>query len=259
MKSCIRPRSTAPMVMSRRARCAEGTIIVRSTCQPTQPAVSTARPASAGLRQRCHRVCVRGRSIASLISPVSQTPCQPEKRRNPCPHVMDCTFMDMNSDTLLICDDDPDVLIAARLALQPLGCAIEMAGSPADLRARLERGPVTALLLDLNFTRGAADGSEGLALLDGIRRDDPTLSAVLMTGFGTVGLAVEALKRGAVDFVLKPWQNDKLIATLSAALSLTRAKREARDLQRRNDGLATEAPDGAIIGQSPAMARIFEV
>ncbi len=168
--------------------------------------------------------------------------------------------MDMNSDTLLICDDDPDVLIAARLALQPLGCAIEMAGSPADLRARLERGPVTALLLDLNFTRGAADGSEGLALLDGIRRDDPTLSAVLMTGFGTVGLAVEALKRGAVDFVLKPWQNDKLIATMSSALSLTRAKREARDLQRRNDGLSAETPEtDGIIGRAPAMTRIFDV
>src|SRR5579859_170302 len=166
-----------------------------------------------------------------------------------------CTFSDM----ILVCDDDSDVLISARLALQPLTCAVETTTSPAELRERLAKGPAEALLLDLNFTRGAADGAEGLALLDALQREDPTLSVVLMTGFGTVGLAVEALKRGAVDFVLKPWQNDKLIATLSAALSLTRAKREASDLQRRNDGLATEAPDGAIIGQSPAMARIFEV
>jgi DNA-binding NtrC family response regulator len=166
----------------------------------------------------------------------------------------------MENEILLICDDDPDVLIAARLALQPLGCAIETVGSPADLRARLAQGPVDALLLDLNFTRGAADGAEGLALLDEIRRDDPTLSAVLMTGFGTVGLAVEALKRGAVDFVLKPWQNDKLNATLSAALSLTRAKREARDLQRRNEGLAADTPEAnGIIGRSPSMSRIFDV
>ena len=166
----------------------------------------------------------------------------------------------MKTDILLICDDDPDVLTAARLALQPLGRTIETAGSPADLRTRLDHGPVEALLLDLNFTRGAADGAEGLALLDGIRRDDPTLSVVLMTGFGTVGLAVEALKRGAVDFVLKPWQNDKLIATLSAALSLTRAKRETRDLQRRQKGLTAEAPETAgIIGRSPSMMRIFEM
>ena len=166
----------------------------------------------------------------------------------------------MENDILLICDDDPDVLTAARLALQPLGRTIETAASPADLRTRLDRGPIGALLLDLNFTRGAADGAEGLALLDGIRRDDPTLSVVLMTGFGTVGLAVEALKRGAVDFVLKPWQNDKLIATLSAALSLTRAKRETRDLQRRQEGLTAETPEAAgIIGRSPAMMRIFDM
>jgi DNA-binding NtrC family response regulator len=159
---------------------------------------------------------------------------------------------------ILICDDDSDVLTAARLALRPLDQMIELFNSPAALRGRLEQGPADAVLLDLNFTQGAVDGAQGLALLDHLQAEDSSLSVVLMTGFGTVGLAVEALKRGAVDFVLKPWQNDKLIATMSAALSLTKAKREAQSLQRRHDGLA-KGPATEVIGRSDAMARVFEV
>jgi len=97
-----------------------------------------------------------------------------------------------------------------------------------------------------------------MSWLDRVRVLDSNLSVVLMTAFGGVTLAVEALKRGAVDFVLKPWQNEKLTATISAAVALTRARRETADLKARNFALAIEsgAKPGAIVGRPPRW-RVF--
>jgi DNA-binding NtrC family response regulator len=160
---------------------------------------------------------------------------------------------------VLIVDDNSDVLIAARLALAPHFEKVETLHTPAHLPRVLCNVLPHAVLLDMNFAPGARTGREGLDWLPQILGTLPTASVVLMTAFGGVALAVEALKNGAVDFVLKPWQNDKLVATLSAAVALSQARNKAADLQARNDILITETgpPIGDFIGSAAALQRVF--
>lgn len=131
---------------------------------------------------------------------------------------------------VLILEDDVDVRRAARIALTPHVDRVEERAAPDDLEATLAQTTFDAVLLDMNFVHGARDGSEGLDTLGRIRASDPALAVVLMTAYGGVSLAVNALKQGAADFVLKPWRNDKLIAAVTAATSLTRAQRAAGNL-----------------------------
>ncbi|GFE79670.1 hypothetical protein GCM10011487_16700 [Steroidobacter agaridevorans] len=140
----------------------------------------------------------------------------------------------MNNDgVVLIVEDDVDVLRAARLALQPHVQRIDTATSAGGLRDTLAATPYDAVLLDMNFTRGARNGAEGLDALAIVREVDPTLAIVLMTAYGGVALAVDSLKRGAADFVLKPWRNEALVEAVLGAMELTRSRRgsEARDLE----------------------------
>src|SRR5882724_4876491 len=137
----------------------------------------------------------------------------------------------VSSGRVLVVDDNSDVLIAARLALSPRFEKVETLHTPAKLSDVLESLSPHAVLLDMNFAPGDQARGEGLDCLTRILGADPTVSVVLMTAFGGVALAVEALKNGAVDFVLKPWQNDKLVATLSAAVSLAQVRREAAELK----------------------------
>ncbi len=131
--------------------------------------------------------------------------------------------------TVLILDDDPDVLKAARVAIAPLAEHVETATSAIALEEALTTYDCEVALIDMNFVLGDHSGQAGLDALDRVQALDPTLAVVLMTAYGGVTLAVDALKRGASDFVLKPWRNDKLLAALQAAAALTRAQREARD------------------------------
>ncbi len=140
---------------------------------------------------------------------------------------------------ILILDDDPDVALAARLALRRLG-AVAVRHSPGELAAALDEIAPDVLLLDMNFTPGASDGAAGLALLREVvmRRDAPAV--VVMTAYAEVELAVQALKAGAVDFITKPWPNDRLVACVQAALA------------RRAPALAA----GDLLGDSPAMQSL---
>jgi len=133
----------------------------------------------------------------------------------------------------LIIEDDVDVLRAARLALQPHVHHVDTATSADGLRDTLNATAYDVVLLDMNFTRGARNGAEGLDALAIIREVDPTLAVVLMTAYGGVALAVDSLKRGAVDFVLKPWRNETLVQAVLGAIDLTRSRRgsEALDLE----------------------------
>ncbi len=160
---------------------------------------------------------------------------------------------------VLIVDDNSDVLTAARLALAPHFKKVETLRTPAHLHKVLCNVLPQAVLLDMNFDPGARSGREGLEWLPQILGMLPTTSVVLMTAFGGVALAVEALKNGAVDFVLKPWQNDKLVATMSAAVALSQARSKAADLQTRNDILITETapPIGDFIGSAAVLQRVF--
>jgi DNA-binding NtrC family response regulator len=131
---------------------------------------------------------------------------------------------------LLIVEDDADVQRAARIALAGQFTRIDALAAPTgDLETQLTTSGYDAVLLDMNFVAGQRSGVAGLDALTRIRTCDSTLAVVLMTAYGGVQLAVAALKRGATDFVLKPWHNEKLIATLEAAARITRAQREVEN------------------------------
>ena len=128
---------------------------------------------------------------------------------------------------ILVLDDDPDVALAARYALAGLADRVDAAASLDDLETWLKARPYEAVLLDMNFVAGDSSGRAGLDGLARTRCLDPAVAVVLMTAYGGVALAVEALKRGASDFVLKPWKNERLAEALAAAMTLTRSRREA--------------------------------
>ena len=128
---------------------------------------------------------------------------------------------------ILVLDDDPDVALAARYALAEVTDRVDAAASLDDLETWLKARPYDAVLLDMNFVAGDSSGRAGLDGLARARSLDPAVAVVLMTAYGGVALAVEALKRGASDFVLKPWKNERLAEALSAAMALTRSHRAA--------------------------------
>lgn len=131
---------------------------------------------------------------------------------------------------VLIVEDDQDVARAARVALATHVQESRTITSLAALDEQLASRIFDAVLLDMNFVAGARSGAEGLTALARIRSVDPHLSVVLMTAYGGVSLAVEALKQGATDFVLKPWRNDKLIEVVTEAIALTHSRRAADTL-----------------------------
>jgi two-component system response regulator RegA len=143
----------------------------------------------------------------------------------------------------LIVEDDRDVQRAARVALTGHFAEVTLVDSPARFDQWLDAA-TDVVLLDMNFALGQNSGRDGLNALARIRIIDPALSVVLMTAYGSVSLAVEALKRGAVDFVLKPWRNDDLIATLRSAAERTRAARADSSLDL--DALERRAIEQAL-------------
>jgi DNA-binding NtrC family response regulator len=156
-------------------------------------------------------------------------------------------------DLCVVVDDDEDILVAARMVLRGLFKEVLTLSSPeAACAAVAERSP-DAVLLDANFARGATDAAEGLALLDRLLASDPDLIVVMITAHAGVNVAVQAMKRGATDFISKPWSNDRLLATLRTAASLRRSRREVDAPRAVRAPLAAETP---MIGGSPGMARV---
>jgi sigma-B regulation protein RsbU (phosphoserine phosphatase) len=134
---------------------------------------------------------------------------------------------------VLIADDQPDVLESLRLLLGPEGFRTEAATTPDQVVARLDGGRIDLLLMDLNYTRDTTSGQEGLSLVDRIREVEPLLPIVAMTGWSTVELAVEAMRKGVRHFVQKPWDNDALVALVRAEIVQGRARRRSDRQQRR--------------------------
>jgi DNA-binding NtrC family response regulator len=131
---------------------------------------------------------------------------------------------------VLVVEDDADVRSSARIALSPHVERVELLASVDKLDDTLAATSYEVVLLDMNFVTGERSGTAGLSTLARVQAFDPTLAVVLMTAYGGVALAVEALKKGAVDFVLKPWRNDKLVASVNGAAAITRTRREADNL-----------------------------
>ncbi|HWZ85185.1 MAG TPA: sigma-54 dependent transcriptional regulator [Thermoanaerobaculia bacterium] len=159
---------------------------------------------------------------------------------------------------VLIADDQKDVLEALRLLLKGEGLECESASSPAGALAALEARDFDAVLIDLNYARDTTSGEEGLDLLARIRQLDAHLPVLVMTAWGTVDLAVEAMRRGARDFVQKPWDNARLLATLRTQIALGRALRQGERLEAENRLLRHEAQP-AMIASSPAMRPVLDV
>ena len=155
----------------------------------------------------------------------------------------------------VVVDDDPDIALAARLALRDLFERIETLSSPAELLPLLKKQSPDAILLDLNFERGATDGREGLSFLGKVMQIDPDAAVVIITAHGAVSIAVEAIKAGASDFVAKPWSNERLAATVRSAAALRRSRIDARTERGRASELVPMA-DTPLLGKSPAMERV---
>jgi DNA-binding NtrC family response regulator len=159
---------------------------------------------------------------------------------------------------VLVADDQKDVLEALRLLLKSENTGVETASSPAGALAALEARDFDAVLIDLNYARDTTSGAEGLDLLARIRDLDPHLPVLVMTAWGTVDLAVEAMRRGARDFVQKPWDNARLLATLRTQIALGRALRQGERLEAENRLLRHEG-QLAMIADAPAMRPVLEV
>lgn len=150
-------------------------------------------------------------------------------------------------------------MLAARLLLKRHFGSIETLSDPASLPDRVRRNAFDVLLLDMSFTGRTERGEKGLALLARVLALDPQAVVVLVTAHGDVALAVEAMKNGAADFVTKPWDNERLIATVLAASNLRLSRLEATELRTRSRGLAEATRvDGDIIGTSAPMLRVFQ-
>lgn len=161
---------------------------------------------------------------------------------------------------ILIIDDQEDILLAARLLLKRHFASVVTLRNPATLGELVQRNAFDVLLLDMNFSAGAEEGAEGLALLTQVLSLDPQAVVVLITAHGDVSLAVEAMKKGAADFVTKPWENERLVATLLAASNLRRSRIEATEFRARSQGLAEATRiEGQMIGTSAAMLRVFQI
>ena len=159
---------------------------------------------------------------------------------------------------ILVVDDNEDILQAARLLLKRHFASVQTLSDPAHLVTLVRRGSFDVLLLDMNFTPGADSGAEGMARLAEVLEIDPDAVVVMITAHGDVELAVEAMKQGAADFVTKPWENERLLATLMSALNLRRSRLETAELRQRNSGLAAAThSESGMIGTGPAMLKVF--
>lgn len=161
----------------------------------------------------------------------------------------------------VVIDDDQDVLLSARLLLRDLFKVIEEFQAPSDALDSIAKNTPDVILLDANFGRGETNSAEGLRWLSEILEVDPDAVVVMITAHGGLNVAVEAMKRGATDFVTKPWSNERLLASVRTAAALRRSRGTAATKATRAPSKSQAAPTGehAFLGQSPGMARVFSL
>jgi DNA-binding NtrC family response regulator len=159
---------------------------------------------------------------------------------------------------ILVADDQPDVVEALRLLLKAEGFEFQGASSPVGILRAVEAVDFDLVLMDLNYTRDTTSGREGFDVLTRLREIDSTLPVVVMTAWGSVGGAVEAMRRGARDYVEKPWDNERLLATLRTQVELGHALRQSQLLEQENRHLRGEGVPELIAG-SKAMRPVLDV
>jgi DNA-binding NtrC family response regulator len=160
---------------------------------------------------------------------------------------------------ILVVDDDADVLQAARLFLKQHVKSIETEKDPNSIPTLLKNNRYDLILLDMNFTEDVSSGKEGFFWLQKILEIDPSIAVILITAYGDIDKAVQAVKAGATDFVLKPWKNEKLLTTVMSAMQLTDSKREVAELKETQKQINSDIDHHYkdIIGRSPAMLNVF--
>ena len=157
---------------------------------------------------------------------------------------------------IFVADDQRDVLESLRLLLKSEGYTAETFTNPEGLVSALRERTADAVLMDLNYTRDTTSGDEGLDAVTRIRSFDAHTPIVLMTAWGTINLAVEGMRRGAQDFIEKPWDNERLLAVLRAQVALGRALQRARTLEAENRQL--KGADDSLIAEAPSMQPVLE-
>ena len=160
---------------------------------------------------------------------------------------------------ILVVDDDRDVLLAAQLFLKQHAQLVRTESKPDLIPSLLRNEGFDVILLDMNFTRDVSSGQEGFFWLDRILEIDPLSVVILITAYGDIELAVRAIKAGATDFVLKPWQNEKLLATLSAAMAIRQGREEVERLLSRQQLLGEDLDHHfqGFVGKSLRMRQVF--
>jgi DNA-binding NtrC family response regulator len=166
--------------------------------------------------------------------------------------------MDMRATRVLIADDQTDVLEALRLLLKHAGLEVVTATSPAGVLTAVESQEIDAVLMDLNYARDTTSGREGLDLLSRLAAADATLPVIVMTAWSSVEGAVEAMRRGARDYIQKPWDNQRLLQTVRTQIELGRALRDTRRLASETSRLrARDLPE--LVGESAAMQPVLRL
>ncbi len=161
---------------------------------------------------------------------------------------------------ILLADDQADVLQALRLLLKAEGCDIDTATSPAGVLAAVEARDFDVALIDLNYARDTTSGLEGLSLLSKLQALDTPMPVVVMTAWGTVELAVEAMRRGARDFIQKPWDNERVLAVVRTQVELARALRRSQRLEAENRVLRDQGTNRpTLIAESVAMRPVLDL
>ncbi len=160
---------------------------------------------------------------------------------------------------VLAVDDNQDILFALKLLLKPHVELIDTISKPEAIAEYLNKEDYDVILLDMNFTKDAISGQEGFDALEQILEIDKDAVVVFITAYGDAEKAVRSIKAGATDFVLKPWQNEKLLATVSASVKLRRSRRENSSLRSRQKEMnqVMDQPFSDFIGQSPEMQKVF--
>lgn len=159
---------------------------------------------------------------------------------------------------ILIADDQPDVLKALKLLLKGEGFETRMAPSPIDVVEAVKTEDFDAVLIDLNYTRDTTSGREGIGLLKQLRQIDSDLPVLVMTGWSSVDIAVEAMQQGARDFIQKPWDNERLLAILKTQIELGRALKRGRRLEAENE-ILREGGETTMIAESAAMKPVLDL
>ena len=168
--------------------------------------------------------------------------------------------MEQKQGKILIVDDNEDLLKAAKMHLKRHFAQVDVEKNPEALPALMNNEDYDVILLDMNFTKDVSSGSEGYYWLERILQQDPSAVVVLITAYGDIQMAVKAIKAGATDFVLKPWENEKLQATLYSAMRLRESRDVIETLKIKNQEINQVLNDrySEIIGQSSAMQKIFQ-